>query len=108
MKYFEYIAVKLVTSISPSYWLMLDDYSHEWDKSIRSALKSPEFSDSHRSGCSIALNGVKLWICNYPYSYGHSYDSTFGRKQVRPSRTTIWYLRRAIDRYQKETLGSIA
>jgi len=86
---------------TPHCWLQNQGYSSVYDKSLREALRNPVFSEF--GDYTIKLNGVEIWIENYPYSYGMPKSrtgiSTF-KSNYRSSRRTIFWLHDAIKDFE--------
>lgn len=59
----------------PTHWVKLGSYDRNLDlfllKKINEGAKV-EFIGS----CVASLDGVEIWVANYPYSYGHLYYET--------------------------------
>ena len=81
--------VTLYFIINPRWWIMNEFYSDEyWDRELNQLLDDYKLKDidTHTA----VLNGVQVWIANYPYAYGTSGSSG------RPSRWTIYRLRQRV------------
>lgn len=81
-------------SLTPPYWIRNHSTNKALDKWILAALKSPRFRKiSERR---VVLNGVELWVSNYPYAYGYMPDfEGFGM----PSRRTTIKLKKAVEEH---------
>jgi hypothetical protein len=88
----------------PSYWVMNNRYSKEWDTKINELLDkypmehSHPFNDNYVDKAQIKLGNYKIWACNHPYA---SFTLKVGGEDVRPSRKTI---ERAGKIYQRSNL----
>ncbi|MDX8383284.1 MAG: hypothetical protein R8M45_04325 [Ghiorsea sp.] len=81
------------------YWVMLNKYDAGWDDFIRKSLENPTFeSTASPNGCTVVLNGVTLWLANFPYA---SMTSEIFDKTVRPSRLTIHEVGVAYQKWRK-------
>lgn len=80
--------------INPKWWLMNDPYDKSWDKKINELLDThlikldPQYTARIGNNC--------IWVSNYPYAYGSSYNNFIGSTNHRPSRYTIWRIRKRI------------
>ena len=94
-----------ITSIRQvKYFLHLMDPRHiirnewtnkAWDRELREILDNPE-SFEHLDDFHVKMNGVNIWICNYPYAFGsRDHDKRL------PSRRTCVRLKLLLD----ETIG---
>lgn len=87
------------------------NYNKEYDMALREALLDPTTVISFKDGSSytVEVNGVKLWIGNYPYSYGNYYVSEHPKYKERlfPGRTTIELLKKTIDNYELKNYPDI-
>lgn len=83
---------------SPIHWIRNASTSHVLDEFILNALKNPRFE--YVSRYVVKLNGLDIWIRNYPYAYGSmdKYDGSL------PSRTTVLNLKRAVDKFMVQHL----
>jgi len=83
--------------INPGTWMRNYGYSKHVDKFILTALENPKFEYGNpytQYDNVIKLNGVTVWVGNYPYAYGYLYN----RSQVgMPSRKTVVKLKKALD-----------
>jgi len=94
----------------PKYWIMLGTYDKEWDIKLNELAKEHSFkSEAGKYSdriCYVSLNGVHMWVGNFPYSflseisiksiYTYSdgdrsifYEFQDSETQSRPSRLTI-------------------
>lgn len=85
--------------ITSKCWVRVGVTNKEWDESLNQALDAPTFSEYERF--SIKLNGIKLWIGNYPYSYGHKYHDPSNEVKL-PTRATVFKLKDAIHKYRSK------
>ena len=84
------------TVINPIFWIRLCRYSKDLDDFVINALKDPDLRIVlEHTGDRAEINGVTLWIKNYPYAYGELEKDT----QLVPSRRTVIKLKRAIDKH---------
>lgn len=93
----------------PNYWLMNNPYSKPWDIELNYLMEKydPEIlgydglpvgkTKAAISDCEIKLGQYHIWIANYPYAYA---TIKYNVIDVRPSRQTIWKLRRFLKRFQ--------
>lgn len=86
-------------AIIPSHWLKNGFTNWAWNKKLNSILDNIEAIDNRESDYWIKINGVKIWVSNYPFGYGADY--TNGKTDTAPSRTTIVRLHDAIKRHRK-------
>lgn len=83
----------------PRCWIRLGRTNNAWDELINKALDNPKFE--RYSEYTVFLNGINLWIGNFPYAFGsHNGDDSFGL----PSRRTVFRLR---DEYTKSFIKEI-
>lgn len=86
-------------SLLPWHWLRLARTNKQWDQKILGFLENPVFTESTTS-YRIKLNGVDVWISNYPYCFGCPAD----HQSFLPSRTTVIKLKEALDSYRVQEL----
>ena len=99
---------KILIFLNPSFWLMNDNYNHNWDKKLNSLLNSKDFTniDKHTA----TIGEYTVWISNYPYAcfkcIGCGSSSYYSG---RPSRYTIYkaYKKLLIDKMPIEDRMSI-
>lgn len=73
---------------TPKCWIRLCATNKVLDSEINKALDNPKFDDI--SSYTVNLNGMMLWIENYPYAFG----SVYGNDSLGlPSRRTVFRLR---------------
>jgi hypothetical protein len=85
--------------INPRWWVMNDSYIEEWDRELNHLLDNYKLKDIGRH--TAVLNGVEVWIANYPYAYGtpcskSSMSYLYNHTNARPSRWTIYRLRQRV------------
>ena len=78
--------------IHPRFWLMNYPYEEKWEKFVQEAVLDGHFTDI--TEYTAKLNGVQVWINNYPYAAFTNYPSA----QFRPARKTIYELRKKLVR----------
>ncbi len=77
--------------INPRWWVMNNIYNEKWDRELNYLLDNYKLKDI--DNYTAALNGVEIWISNYPYAYGTVHtNGHYGR----PSRSTIYRLRQRV------------
>jgi len=83
----------------PMFWGMNESYSTEWDKKLNDMMSKYDFTDIEN--CTAKLNGMEIWITNYPYSTFMPYERNSGNRKhkYRPSRLTI---KRAMEKLEKD------
>ena len=69
--------------VHPGFWLMNYPYSKEWDEWMKKMLDVGKFTDI--GPFTAKLNGVWVWINNYPYAAFTNYPG----EKCRPARRTI-------------------
>lgn len=80
MKYlYDFIWVLL----HPSFWIMNYPYNEGWDKALNEAMDNKAMVFK-QGACRIELDGLEIWVANYPYAYGTNTVSG-----IRPSRRTV-------------------
>lgn len=83
----------LFTLFHPSYWIMNEEYSKEWDDYFNNLMKKHSFVYHDKYYSKIGNNFV--WIANHPYaSFTPETNSA-----IRPSRRTIY---KAYKKYNKD------
>lgn len=89
-----FLLYSLRVIITPSCWIRNHSIDQSFNEGMITALNDPEFNriDEHF----VELNGIKLWVCNYPYCYGCE-DLPTGLTFL-PSRVTVFKLHDAISR----------
>lgn len=75
--------------MTPKCWARNYLTHKKWDKALREQLLNPVFTEI--SEHSVKLNGVEIWVANYPYAYGSQYSSRTREKYL-PSRATVFLL----------------
>jgi len=86
MKYF------LKILLTPNCWLRNYGYCKHLNKRILKELKNPIFTEVREH--SATINGLQLWVSNYPRAYGTTYKG-----QLLPSRYTVFKLRDALNKH---------
>ena len=87
----------------PSFWCMNESYCGIVDAILRDVIDNDRVVkfDNYRA---ITDNGLKLWVANYPYSFGMPSKT----KHARASRYQIErfnkYLANHVDRYSTQTI----
>jgi len=78
--------------INPRWWVMNYSYNEKWDRELNYLLDNYKLKDVDKY--TAILNGIEVWIRNYPYAYGtvHANGHFYGR----PSRWTIYRLRQRV------------
>ncbi len=79
--------------MTPSCWIRNRSTNKQWDRMVLSQLKTPHFTEN--DNYTVMLNGVQMWVENYPYAYGTDYT---GLNDGMPSRATVFRLKDALDR----------
>lgn len=57
---------KILIFLNPSFWLMNDNYNHNWDKKLNSLLNSKDFTNIDKH--TVTIGEYTVWISNYPYA----------------------------------------
>jgi len=86
--------------LTPSCWIRVGSTDKAWDSLVQEQLKNPVFTNNKEF--TVELNGVELWIGNYPCKYGtdHSFGyGNFGTDDYLPSMVTVFKLKDAIDKW---------
>lgn len=83
----------------PQYWIQLYPTDKYWDKLLNELLDNyqPKQSGMHV----VTLNDCPVWVSNWPYAYGHPYNSTI---EVLPAVATRRRLKSAVDAMSKQAL----
>ena len=79
--------------LNPAFWLRNKPTNRSWDLMILNQLKEPLFERINEY--TVNLNGVAIWVKNYPYCYGYDYTE---KNLGLPSRSTTLKLKDAINR----------
>ena len=82
----------------PSFWLMSDKYSKEWDRKLLELMDKYEFTQREKHTAKLGNN--LIWISSYPHACFHLYNLFGSELKARPSRKTIL---RAKEKLEKET-----
>ena len=53
-------------------WIRNRRTCRKWDNKLRELLKNPVFTDYNTY--TVKINGVEIWVENYPYCYGYVYE----------------------------------
>lgn len=87
---------------TPDCWIRLGKTNKEWDAELREHLKNPVFEKNEYSpDLIIKLNGIRVWVSNYPYSYGDKHCESDKPRKL-PSRRTVFMLFDAVQKYKSE------
>jgi len=80
----------------PSYWLMNNPYSREWDHELVRLMNNLKFTEINAYHATIG--DKKVWIANHPYaSFTFSQNiNPFEHTVSRPSRWTIYIARKKL------------
>lgn len=99
------VILDLLRVSGPRWWMMLNPYSKEWDYTLNKLMDKYDctyegINEGRDEPFEVTLGDTHIWICNYPYSFGHV--DGYG---VRPGRLTILRLKRKIkyDKYRDTT-----
>lgn len=90
------IKYKLRILFDPSYWLMNNRDSEDWDNELTKALESGCYFteiDPHTAN----FAGRCIWIENHPYASFTLHSRYYCKRTVRPSRVTIMKLRERLE-----------
>lgn len=86
--------------VNPNWWVMNNSYNETWDKKLNHLLDNHKLEiDNYHTA---ELDGITIWIANYPYAYGVIWGNPFSKNintlslQGRPSRLTIYRLRQRV------------
>lgn len=94
---------KLNVLIRPDWWCRNYKTNKDWDKALTTILDNPNLVVNKVDEFTIDINGIAVWIANYPYAYGHHYGGRglrgFGKGI--PSRTTAMRLRKLEEGFRK-------
>ena len=98
------ILINIWVIVCPKYWIRNYKTDYELNRGMKRELESPVFSNLE--DYSIDLNGITLWISNYPYAFGAimGADGGFFNEILTntarlPSRSTQLKLKIAIQNY---------
>lgn len=85
--------------VKPTLWVQNNTYSPAVDDFVRDIIDNNTSFDDY-SEHTVTFGGITIWVSNYPYSYGtvHNIKGSRSLPKGRPSRLTIWQLKRYIDR----------
>lgn len=89
----------------PHYWIMNQKLNKQWDEKLNKLLD--EFDVEELTGFTCVVGGVKVWISNYPYSFGMPYLTVHREYSFRPRRRTIERLKKRVDKFRKNILSQI-
>lgn len=83
---------KILVWINPIHWIRNSFTSKEWDKNMNELLDNPisvvyALEGKH----TVILNGIEIWVENYPYSYGSPYNNCTYNNHL-PTRITAFRL----------------
>lgn len=110
----------LFALVMPHFWIMLHKYDPRSEFIARQIIENPKLANPHKIymidlldfeidynmedkmivcnlGCDVGRGEYTLWVGNYPYSYGVDKGKRYGR----PSRITIYKLKKVIDQQIK-------
>ena len=82
----------------PSFWIMNDKYSKEWDQRLNQLMSEHKFI--YKDVYTAKLGPYIIWTSNYPYAAFHPYEPK--QMRIRPSRRTI---KRAWGKLQEDLLN---
>jgi hypothetical protein len=57
----------------PGFWLQNYKTDLDWDRALNKALDADNINVV--SSCTVMVNGIPVWIENWPYAYGSLYSS---------------------------------
>lgn len=87
--------------LRPSFWNDSKPVCDVWDKILNDALDKNDVIV--KSECIAMVGDLKVWIANYPYSFGHLYDDMYSNIQYMPRPKTRMRLYKIInDMTEKE------
>jgi len=81
---------------NPAIWFLNYPVSKKWDKLLNEVLDSPNLHIKQEGPYTVSINGLKVWVSNYPYAYGTPYLI-----HASPRRTTILKLKKMMDKLEK-------
>lgn len=86
--------------LTPSYWFQNYPTDPDWDEFVSMAIDTGDITEITHHTCKVG--GIKTWISNWPYAYGHPYEGGF--TEILPYVATRKRLRRSIQNLQKRSL----
>lgn len=99
-----------VVTFNPSFWISIHKTNKTMDTIVRRFIENPpdgwyECKDEHR----ISLEGYKIWVANYPCSYGQVYTTRYSSDGLEelPSRRTRYLLNKFITEYENNLLREV-
>lgn len=75
-----------IRRLLPSFWNDSKPVCDVWDKILNDALDKNDVVV--KSECAAMVGDLKVWIANYPYSFGHLYDDNYKNIQHMPKPKT--------------------
>ena len=99
---------KLKVLITPNCWLRNYRTDKEWDSELNKMLDNPIFTCRYTElePFDIHINGVSIWICNYPYAFAYSYTPLKDIcEKCLPRRSTVFRLKDALTKWQNNSKG---
>jgi hypothetical protein len=82
--------------INPVFWIQNEPTCWRYDHHLRQALNDPDCNIEIIDSYTAKINGVQVWINNYPYAFGNLWPSNY--KEVLPSPLTRLKLKRILDK----------
>lgn len=92
----------------PRYWLQNESTDYAWDETLNHILdqaKNVEVEDRV-----VTIDGVSIWVSNYPYSYGDTHSRLFSKKMPKtglPKVATRKRLRRFVQYHAAKQLKDL-
>ena len=84
---------------TPGCWIRNSFTNFKWDRLVREQLNNPSFSNlSHHT---VFLNGVEIWVANYPYDCVSNYRGSHKAYRL-PSRRTVFKFMDALEQAKIE------
>lgn len=85
----------------PAFWIQVGELDWEWDTLLNRLLDAePKVSNVSRYTC--RLNGMTVWISNYPHSYGAFYTGLHGKESGLPAPITRKRLYKYVSCYRNK------
>ncbi len=80
----------------PSYWIMINPYSREWDNELVRLMDNFKFTEIN--GYHATIGDKRIWIANHPYASFTLFQDTnpFEPKESRPSRRVLYIARKKL------------
>jgi len=91
---------------NPLFWIQNEPTSEEWDRVLNELLD--KYGVTSVNQYTARVGNLEIWVCNYPYSFGHTHNSVFRPEQpslynnVLPKVKTRIRLKKMIEQVQKE------